>query len=95
MKIESPSVIVNQGDQVKSLVGPEAQEAMRLRTILVGLKAESQGIQLTKGVSALRLAKEVTGLRTNNRETQAARVQLLLDLQIGKCIVIEEGEDHG
>lgn len=93
MKIEAPSVIVNQGDQVRSLVGPEAQEAMRLRTILVGLKAESQGIQLTKGVSALRLAKEVTGLRTNNRETQAARVQLLLDHQIGKCIVIEEGEE--
>lgn len=43
--------------------GPAGVETYRLLTIRSGLKAETMGMRLTRGVSCLKLAKQVTGLK--------------------------------
>jgi len=94
MKLEltNASRITNEGGQLKMLEGPKAMEAMRYRTILIGLKSEASGMRLTRGVSCTKLAKELTGLKTNNREKLAARIQEMMNQAVAQCAVVTDGE---
>lgn len=84
--------ITNSKGQLESCVGKDAVEAFRLRTIIVGVRAESKGMRLTRGISCTKLAKELTGLKTNNREILMERLQAMLNEQISRCLVVENGE---
>ena len=86
------AVIINEGGEVRSMVGTDAVSAFRLRMIRDGLKFEANGMRLTRGVSCLKLAKQMTGLRTNNRDLLWARMNELLNAQLDKCVVITDGE---
>jgi hypothetical protein len=92
MKIKPAAIIENKNGKVSSLVGTDAVLCMKYRTILIGLKAEAEGMRLTRGTSCTKMAKQLTGLRTNDRAKLAERVQILLDQQIAKCVVINDGE---
>lgn len=94
MKLEltNPNHIENANGQIRTLTGPKAMEAMRYRTILIGLKSEASGMRLTRGVSCTKLAKELTGLKTNNREKLAARIQEMMNQAVAQCAVVTDGE---
>lgn len=65
------------------LEGPGAINIMRLATLASGLRLEMKGLRLSRGRSCLAIAKQTTGLRTNNRAAQLAAVELLLEVQRG------------
>lgn len=90
MDIQPKNIIENDKGQLRSLRGPKAIEALRLRTILVGLKSEAQGMRLTRHVSCTKLAKELTGLRTNDRAKLGAAIQMKLDAVVAECLVVDE-----
>lgn len=92
LDIKPANIITNRGKELAMLEGKEAIEVMRLRTILIGLKAEAQGMRLTRHVNCTQLARELTGLKTRDRAKLAERVQVLMDQQIAKCIIVEESE---
>lgn len=63
-------------------VGPGAVELFRLAALIAALRCEhNTGMQLTRGRSALAIAKLTTGLRTNDRTTHIARLEKMLDEQ--------------
>lgn len=93
LNIQPENVIENSNGELKSVSGPEAMAAFRLRTILVGLKFEAQtGMRMTRGMSCRTLAKQETGLKTNNVEKLTQALAARLDAQIGKCLVVTDGE---
>jgi hypothetical protein len=72
-------------DGVTSFHGRQAVEVYRLTAILHGLRAEAHGMRLTRGVSCTKVAKELTGLRTNDRAKLAAAVELLREQARAAC----------
>lgn len=58
-----------------SFVGTDAVAIFRLKTLVSALKARKIGLRLSRGVSALKLAKAETGLRTNDVDQQIAAVE--------------------
>jgi hypothetical protein len=87
----NPNVIENEGSQIRSLKGPKAMEAMKLRTILVGLKAESNGMRLTRNApSCTSMAKALTGLKTRDRAKLAHAIQLKLEAVVAECLIVDE-----
>lgn len=67
-----------------SCVGPEAVEVFRLASLISALKLEKVGLKLSRGMSALKVAKATTGMRTNDRDQHIARLRVMLDEQKGK-----------
>jgi hypothetical protein len=81
-----------------SLVGRDAVEVLRLAALKSGLEFEMRcpGMKLTRGVNCRKLAKELTGLKTNDRAKLAAAVQALIDKQHEKVLHVDlttGGED--
>jgi hypothetical protein len=83
-------IITNRNGQLVSCDGYDAVEAFRLRTLIVGVKAEGLGIKVRRGQSCLSIAKETTGLRTNNRDKQIVRLREMLQTQLAKVEVVNE-----
>jgi hypothetical protein len=69
--------------------GPDAVNVFRLALVIRGLHAESNGMRLTRGRSALSVAKQLTGLRTNDRAKQSEAVERLLEEAKAKVTVKE------
>jgi hypothetical protein len=92
MELNNPNRIKNKGGKWVSLEGPKAMEVMRLRTVLVGLKAEERGMRLTRHVNCTQLAKQLTGLKTRDRAKLGERIQQMMDQLIGECVVIDQNE---
>jgi len=94
LDITPRNVITNENGKLRSVTGPEGMQAFRMRTIITGLKFEMNcpGMKLTRGPSCLAHAKQLTGLKTNDRAKQLARMEMLLEQQLAKCIIEEAGE---
>lgn len=93
LDINPTNVIENSKGQLQSVRGPEAVQAFRLRTILVGLRFEAKThMRMTRGRSCKALAKEETGLKTNDVAKLIEALEAKLDAQIGKCLVVTDGE---
>jgi hypothetical protein len=86
----NPNIIENEGGQLRSLAGPKAAEVLKYRTLIIGLDAEARGMKLTRGVSCTKMAKEITGLRTNNREVLKVAIKLKMNALISECLIINE-----
>lgn len=88
------NVITNANGQVQSLVGEKAVDAFRLRMLISGLRFEQKcpGMKMTRGVNCKKLARELTGLKTNDVEKLGARLQLMLDQRVSECLVVTDGE---
>ncbi len=59
--------------------GRDAVEVFRLAALISALRLEIKGIRMSRGASMLAIAKRTTGLRTNDRTTQAARLRVMLE----------------
>jgi hypothetical protein len=70
--------------------GRDAVEVFRLATLISALKLEKKGIRMTRGYSALSVAKQTTGLRTNDRDTQIARIEVMLEQAKREVLYIDE-----
>lgn len=83
------SVITNRDGKLLTCDGPDAVRAFALRVLAGALKLELRcpGIKASR-MSALKQAKQVTGLKSNKREVQLAEVERLLKEQIEKCVVV-------
>lgn len=86
------NVIKNREGKLEYVQGPQAVEAFRLRMLITGLRLESSGLKVSRGINCRKLAKELTGLKTNDRAVLAARLQLMLNNTVSQCLVVgEEG----
>ncbi len=83
------STITNENGQLRSVTGEHGMEAFTLRTLIVMLKSEQRGLRFR--VSALKAAKRVTGLKTNDRAAQIAAIQPKLDAALAKCEIVDAG----
>lgn len=94
LTIPQPSVITNEGGELRSLTGPKAVEAYRYKVLISGLRLEKKcpGMRVTRGPSCLSRAKAETGLRTNNIEKHIERLEIMMQQAIGACIVVTDGE---
>jgi hypothetical protein len=81
-------VITNRDGQFSSAEGPGAVRAFGLRVLASGLKLEMKcpGLKMSK-VSALKQAKAVTGLKTNDRAKHLAKVEEMLQAAVAGCEV--------
>lgn len=88
------STITNTNGQFRSAVGPEAIEAVRIRTVMIGLKFEFEhpGMRMTRGRSMKAVAKDLTGLRTNNIVALLLALQTKLDAMLAQCTIVTDGE---
>lgn len=64
--------------EAQSFVGRDAVEVFRLATLISGLKLESKGMRVSRHVNCLKVAKQTTGLRTNDRQKHIDRLQVML-----------------
>ena len=87
-------ITTRENGEVSSMVGRDAVEVARLAVILSGLRLEIRcpGMKLTRHMSALAAAKQATGLRTNKREVQLARIELMLKAAKRAVVYVKEGE---
>lgn len=58
--------------------GP-AVEVVQLLTLRSALRLEMRGLRLSRGRSALRMAKAKTGLKTNDRNEQIKRLEAMIE----------------
>ena len=58
---------------------PESIELFRLITLKSALKLQSHGIGIRRGVNPRRLAKEATGLKTNDFDKLIAAMEELIE----------------
>lgn len=90
------SAITNENGQLRSAVGHYAIQAVRLRTVMVGLKFEFEhkGMRMTRGRSMKAVAKDITGLRTNNVVALLVALQGMLDAALAQCTIVTDGNVH-
>lgn len=74
-------VIYYPNGNAKAFDGRNAVEIYRLAALISALKLEGQGIKVTRGASAMKIAKSITGLKTNKREVLIERLREMLDRQ--------------
>lgn len=92
LQLENLNVITNEGGQLRSAVGPKAVNAFRLRTIISGLKFEAKtGMKMSR-VSTVKVAKEVTGLKTNNKTKLIERLEKMLEQTLSEVAIVTDGE---
>jgi hypothetical protein len=84
------NVITNRNGQLVSCSGPEAVRAFQFRVLIGALKLETKGIRVTRGYSALKAAKAITGLKSRDRAAHIAKLEELMAEQIAKCEVVTE-----
>lgn len=76
-----------------SFVGETAVDVFRLTVLISSLRLELKtGMKMSRGMSALKAAKRITGLKTNDRAKQIARAELMLENARRSVVVIKEGE---
>jgi hypothetical protein len=75
-----------------SMVGPKAVDVFRLAVLVNGLKLEIRcpGMKLSRHGSALAFAKQITGLKTNDRRKHLERVELMLEQAKREVLYVEE-----
>lgn len=88
----SDNTITNANGLLQSCSGPVAVEAFRLRALISALKLEMVGLKMSRGMSALAVAKRTTGLRTNDRAQQIARLRIMMQETVARCLVVTDGE---
>jgi hypothetical protein len=93
LNIQPRNVITNDNGELRSVVGPQAMEALRYRTLIVGLRFEAKSkMRMTRGPSCLARAKKITGLKTNDVEKHIARLEEMQNASVEKCIVVDANE---
>lgn len=87
------NVISNSNGQLQSVTGEKAVDAFALRALIVALKFELNcpGMKMSR-ISALKVAKQRTGLKTNNRALQIQRLKLMMEQTVSECAVVTDGE---
>jgi len=73
-----------------SFSGPKAVNIFRLAHLISALKLEGKGIRMTRGFSALAVAKRETGLKTNKRELHIARLEIMLENAKREVLYVDE-----
>lgn len=58
--------------------GPKAVGVFRFAALISALRLESKGMKMSRGRSALSIAKEITGLKTRKHAEHIARLEILL-----------------
>lgn len=84
--------ITNSNGLLQSCEGPDAVEAFALRALISALKLEAKGIKF-RGRSMLAVAKLRTGLKSSKREIHIARLELMMQNQLAKVLIVEAGEE--
>lgn len=86
-------IVAHEGGSI-SCDGPKAVNVFRLASLASGLKLELKcpGMKLSRHGSALKFAKQITGLKTNDRAKQLARVELMLKQAHTEVIHIDATE---
>lgn len=75
-----------------SFNGKDAIEVFRIAALISALRLEQKGITVRRGFSALKMAKQFTGLRTNLREKQIERLKFILEQAKSKVVYVTEEE---
>jgi hypothetical protein len=83
------SIITNQDGEFRSAVGSDAVQSFALKVLASALRLEIRcpGLKASR-VSALKQAKSITGLKTNDRAKQLVEVERLMNESIAKCEVV-------
>lgn len=76
--------------------GKPATELYALITLEHALRFEirTPGMRISSKVNALKAAKQRTGLKTNDRRTQLARVLVMIEEARAKCVTVVAGEQE-
>lgn len=82
--------ITNSNGLLQSCEGPDAVEAFALRALIAALKLEAKGIKF-RGRSMLAVAKLRTGLKSSKREIHIARLEIMMQNQLAKVLIVEAG----
>jgi len=78
-----PARIVNENGQWRSCNGADAVNALRLRTIIQGLKFKQRtGMELTRAFKIVKVAQQTTGLKTRNIDTLIAALETMFNAQL-------------
>jgi len=95
--IKPLDTITHYGNGGASLVGPKAIDVMRLATLLSGLKFELRcpGMKMSRVGSALKFAKPLTGLKTNDRAKHIERIEMMLAQAHREVLHIDETDQAG
>ena len=80
------SAIHNVNGHVRTITGTHAIAAYRLKVIKVSLRLWADtGIQPTRNVRILKVAQQVTGLKTRNVDALVAALDALIDAELSEC----------
>jgi hypothetical protein len=85
-------VIVNGAKEWRSVTGEHGMQVLQLRTLIIGVKAEGNGMRLTRSVNCTQRARELTGLKTRDRAQLVARLEVMFNEALSKCVVVTEDE---
>lgn len=88
--------ITVENGEARSFTGRDAVEVYRLATLISGLRLELKcpGLKLSRHGSALQFAKQITGLKTNNRAKHIARAELMLEAAKRAVVYVDKAEDE-
>lgn len=75
--------------------GRPAVDLFALTTLRRALELEirSPGLRLSRRISALKAAKQRTGLKTNDRRTHLARVLVMIEEARARCVTVVAGSE--
>ena len=90
------SVITNGPGGLRSCDGPDAVEAFRLRALITMLDFRAKtGADLDRRVPAIKVARQITGLKTRDLASLRHAVDLLLRDTIARCEIRTEPAPAG
>lgn len=94
MEKQEIGIIESHASSGISCVGRPAVEVFRLAALVQGLKLEikSPGLKMSRHGSALKFAKQITGLKSNDRAVQLARAEMMLEEARGHVVHVKEGD---
>lgn len=87
------ATITNANGKLLSCTGREAVEAFRLKTIISGMRLEGKGIRVNRHTNCTKLAKQLTGLKTNDRAKLEEALTEIMNAQIERCAVVTDGKE--
>lgn len=79
---------ISHGESGTSFEGPNAVEVFRLATLISSLKLEAKGMKLSRGKSALSVAKATTGLKTRDYSKHIARLEIMIENAKAQCVEV-------